>query len=657
LHLKLPQRRRQYNVLLQQRYATTARARLNSNLIYRGVSTQHRRSLFTVSIGVGCICAWWMSSSSSTTSGCEALMVVTADDNNHIDHDKIVATSSNGTAVGIRMKDNIKGSDDTPWSRIRRALRMIRRILKLTIVFTPVVALYPLHWMTWYLFGNYVGSDDDNNNITDAHDIALRSISFNGDNSLSLSLSNGWYYRLCLWCVEYSGAACIKIMQWAGSRPDMFGQEFCAVFSKLQDSTKTHSWKHTKAAMKDAYGDDWEDKIKLGKNDILGSGCIAQVYKATVIMDDDDDDYFDSESDFDNKNSKKYSNVNGNGKKKERPMAVKVMHPNVEDDIDADLDILRLTVRILEHTKIGPVKNLKWLNLPGFIEEMAIMLKTQLDLRTEGENLRQFNNNFAEDEKNQTTIFPKIVEKYPPTKGVLMETFMEGQPVMEFIRSNKADQKLMTEMCTEAIRAVCQMLFLDNFTHGDMHPGNVLVTNDYKFVLLDVGITTIHSESDHRLVSDILTAFIRCDGRKAGRLMIDDSNRRLGSFGDHSIDEEKFIDKIEELTIRAQGKDYFMEHLGAYITHICQSAATHHVMVNQAFMSAALAVKVMEGIALALDPTIEIWKIAIPVIMEGERKNGRTAERAKEIIGGRFVNWFTSNKNSEEEKQARMTTE
>jgi len=133
-----------------------------------------------------------------------------------------------------------------------------------------------------------------------------------------------------------------------------------------------------------------------------------------------------------------------------------------------------------------------------------------------------------------------------------------------------------------------------------MHPGNVLVTDDYKFVLLDVGITTIHSESDHRLVSDILTAFIRCDGRKAGRLMIDDSNRRLGSFGDHSIDEEKFIDKIEELTIRAQGKDYFMEHLGAYITHICQSAATHHVMVNQAFMSAALAVKVMEGIALAL---------------------------------------------------------
>ncbi|MGK3746587.1 MAG: aarF domain-containing kinase [Bacillariaceae sp.] len=163
---------------------------------------------------------------------------------------------------------------------------------------------------------------------------------------------------------------------------------------------------------------------------------------------------------------------------------------------------------------------------------------------------------------------------------------------------------------------------------------------------MDVGITTVHSESDHRLISDVLAAFIRCDGRKAGRSMIDDSNTRLESIGDHSIDAEKFIDKMEQLTIKAQGENYFMEHLGTYISHICQCAATHHVMINQAFISAALAVKVQEGIALALDPSIEIWKIAIPVIMEGERKHGRAAERAKEILGfDRFVGWLTGNKN------------
>ena len=172
-----------------------------------------------------------------------------------------------------------------------------------------------------------------------------------------------------------------------------------------------------------------------------------------------------------------------------------------------------------------------------------------------------------------------------------------------------------------------------------------------KIRILDVGITTVHSESDHKLISDVLAAFIRCDGRKAGRSMIDDSNTRLESIGDHSVDAEKFIDRMEQLTIKAQGENYFMEHLGNYISHICQCAATHHVMINQAFISAALAVKVQEGIALALDPSIEIWKIAIPIIMEGERKHGRAAERAKEILGfDRFVGWLTGNKNDDDKK-------
>jgi hypothetical protein len=62
--------------------------------------------------------------------------------------------------------------------------------------------------------------------------------------------------------------------------------------------------------------------------------------------------------------------------------------------------------------------------------------------------------------------------------------------------------------------------------------------------------------------------------------------------------EELYIDKIEALTIQANAKDYFMEHLGTYILYICEGATTHHVMMNQSFVSAALALKIQEGIAL-----------------------------------------------------------
>jgi len=331
--------------------------------------------------------------------------------------------------TSVRMVDR-KLEEETFGSQLARFLRMIRRLCKLAFVFTPVVALYPLHWITSRTHKLLTQGGNSSQEPTDAHELALQTLMC-GDDVLQ-SIWVGWYWQLCLYCVEWSGAACIKIMQWAGSRPDMFGREFCSVFSRLQDSTTPHAWKHTEAAMKDAYGDDWQDQIRL--EGVIGSGCIAQVYKGAILP--------------------KVADDKGEVAK-ERPIAVKVMHPCVEDDIDADLDILRMSIRLLEN--FGPIKDLKWLNLPGFIEEMAIMLKTQLDLRKEGEHLVRFNENFA---GNPVVVFPKVIDDYQPTRRVLCETYMDGVPLLEFVKTHRKDQKMLTVMCNEAIRAVCQMIFL-----------------------------------------------------------------------------------------------------------------------------------------------------------------------------------------------------
>jgi hypothetical protein len=326
----------------------------------------------------------------------------------------------------VRMKD-LDDEDETVWSQVKRALRMIRRLFKLFVVLSPVVLLYPLHWMICQ-GGSWLKPriQDGHDGSLDAQDVVLNSLDHGGIPGGPL----GWYYKVCLFCVEWSGAACIKIMQWAGSRPDMFGEDFCAVFSQLQDDTTPHAWRHTERALVDAFGENWQERVRIDQ--ILGSGCIAQVYKGVVLGEAGS----------------------------ERPVAVKVMHPNVEDDIDADLDIMRLSVRILERLNFGPIRNLKWLNLPGVIEEMATMLKIQLDLRTEGDHLVQFNKNF---EGNETILFPKLIEGFSPTKSVLIETYCEGVPVMDFIRNNRADKSLLSKMCESAIQAVCQMIFLDNF--------------------------------------------------------------------------------------------------------------------------------------------------------------------------------------------------
>jgi predicted unusual protein kinase regulating ubiquinone biosynthesis (AarF/ABC1/UbiB family) len=179
----------------------------------------------------------------------------------------------------------------------------------------------------------------------------------------------------------------------------------------------------------------------------------------------------------------------------------------------------------------------------------------------------------------------------------------------------------------------CQSRFAIHL--GDLHPGNVYVSQDgTKFILFDVGIVNEYSYHDHTILIDVLSAFIRKDGRKAGRSMIDDSNTKamLAASSTSSsssssklhdqmaINEEQYIDKIELLTTKASTEGYFMEHLGTYITYICDAASTHHVMMNPSFVTAALAVKIQEGIALAMNPNCSIPEVAIPIILESERR-------------------------------------
>jgi aarF domain-containing kinase len=429
-----------------------------------------------------------------------------------------------------------------------KALRMFARVVKLIVALTPLLLLYPLLQKP---------------KVADAHETAL---STTADEEKQLSWFSKYYLKLCLRSVEWSGAAVIKLMQWLSSRPDLVGHEFCSIFGTLQSETTPHHWKYTERALQDSYGMDWRDKIRLDK--LIGSGCIGQVYKGYVKSGSSANDEHDV------------------------PVAVKVLHPSIDQDMETDLDLMRFLAQVLPMIS----EPLSWLNPKGAVEEFGRMLTMQLDLRYEAHNLERFNSEFEDD--RDKVIFPKLISEFQPTHNVLVETYIEGLPILEFAKQNANDKPLLRKLCIIGIQTVCKMIFLQNHCHGDLHPGNVLVTNDHRLALLDVGIVNEYTDADHQLIVNILTSFIRYDGARAGRLLIDDSNERSMSSNQGALDEELFVEKIEAMAVTARGSDYLMEKLGEYITRICDAAAEHHVLMNQSFVSAALAIKVQEGIVL-----------------------------------------------------------
>lgn len=130
--------------------------------------------------------------------------------------------------------------------RLVFVLRLGIRALVLMLKFSPILLLYPLslisqHWTTCWLDALF-------------------------------------------WVTETSGPTFIKLGQWASTRRDIFSQEFCDRFSRLHVKVQPHSWTHTKQCLRWAFGEGWRQLFIFDSKEPVGSGCVAQVYRAKACV-------------------------------------------------------------------------------------------------------------------------------------------------------------------------------------------------------------------------------------------------------------------------------------------------------------------------------------------------------------------------------------
>ena len=271
-------------------------------------------------------------------------------------------------------------------SQLYATYRILLRCINLLVVFTPVMALYPVYYYFCYYGNNDDANNGENSADRDAHEIVLGIAGNTTTNDGTVSTLSyrerfiQYYYTICLFCVELSGGATIiKFLQWMSSRPDLFGHEFCQVFCKLQDHTTPHNLHYTEQCMRESYGTDWKESITL--HEVIGSGCIGQVYRGTVKVgsSDNDGDGDDDSSKFTNAATKNESSSSP----QYREVAIKVIHPNVRNDIDTDMDIIRHIFNFIKYINPSIQKHCQYLNINGVLDEFQKLLKLQMDLRYE----------------------------------------------------------------------------------------------------------------------------------------------------------------------------------------------------------------------------------------------------------------------------------
>lgn len=476
------------------------------------------------------------------------------------------------------------------------------RFLQLSAIFIPVLLAYPI---------SYFG-----------HNIKIG----NATSTAKETFGSFIWYRLLRYALELAGPSFIKLGQWAGSRTDMFSQGLCIELGNLHSNAKKHSLSYTKREICESLGvNSLEEIFDEFKPNPLGVGAIAQVYVGKMS------------TEFVKKREIKLG-PDGN-----RWCAVKIIHPHAPRNISRDLKIMKFFA-----DAIDMIPTMEWLSLPNEVEQFAILMRLQLDLRIECLNLTRFNENF----KNALQVkFPRGFPELT-TRQVLFEEYIYGFPMEEFlhVKEDINDVNLCKKVSDPFIDAFLQMLILDDFIHADLHPGNVILkfveTNKYdtrivsdeadsfnlihglreklkngdesfianlrsilkdytpQICFIDAGLVTELNDRNRTNFIALFDALAKFDGYRAGELMIERSRTP-----ETAVDKELFALKVEKLVNKVKKRTFTLGtvSIGDLLDQMLSMVRGHHVRMEGDFVSVVVAILLLEGIGRQLDPDLDLF--------------------------------------------------
>jgi ubiquinone biosynthesis protein len=176
----------------------------------------------------------------------------------------------------------------------------------------------------------------------------------------------------------------------------------------------------------------------------------------------------------------------------------------------------------------------------------------------------------------------------------------------------------------------------DGFFHADMHPGNLFVDGDGKIVAVDFGIMGRLGPKERRFLAEILYGFITRNYRRTAEVHFE-----AGYVpSHHSVDDfAQAIRAIGEPIHRRSADEISMAKL---LTLLFEVTGLFDMRTRPELLLLQKTMVVVEGVARSLDPKLNMWTTAEPVVREWiERHLGPAGRVAGAVDGtmevGRFM--------------------
>lgn len=267
--------------------------------------------------------------------------------------------------------------------------------------------------------------------------------------------------------LEELGPSFVKLGQLLSVREDLLPSNFIKELRKLQSHVEPVSFAKIKVILHQELGDKYHTLLDRIDEDCLAAGSIGQVYAAYL--------------------------------KNGRRIVLKVQRPGVEVQVNTDLDLMALIAGLVEKH----LPELAFLRPTVVVAEFRRAIQSELDFIREGASTVRIANNFAG--KNYVE-FPQVFWELTSSK-VLALSFLDGISVADssLLRAQGIEPK---EILSRAVTCFIQMVFVDGYYHGDLHPGNIFALKGDRIAFIDFGVTIKINDATKRHMAGLVTNLV-----------------------------------------------------------------------------------------------------------------------------------------------------
>jgi ubiquinone biosynthesis protein len=280
-------------------------------------------------------------------------------------------------------------------------------------------------------------------------------------------------------------------------------------------------------------------------------------------------------------------------------VVVKVLRPNILPVIQRDIGLLYFIAQnIQRHWEPG--KRLRPVEIVAEFEKTII---DELDLMREAANASQLRRNFSD---SDLIYVPEIYWEYTRTNVMVMER-IHGIPISN-IQALKDAGINMQHLAEHGVEIFFTQVFRDSFFHADMHPGNIFVSNDGKYIAVDFGIMGTLNSTDQRYLAENFLAFFKRDYHRVAQLHIDSGwvakDTRVDEFESaiRTVCEPIFDKPLKEISF------------GQLLLRLFQVARRFNMEVQPQLALLQKTLLNIEGLGRQLYPDLDLWKTAKPFL-------------------------------------------